>query len=718
MTGVPVLSDGPGGVNARLRQAASTVVRAHALLASEPARIGSLAGVGIVAFLIFTRVLFPAPAPILFLGAVLGSLSALIAMGVVLVYRSTRIINFAQGDLGAISGMLGVLLISGPHWPYFPSLLLGLLAALALGAIVEFVFVRRFADAPRLILTVATIGIAQLLAAGELFLPRAFGRNLAPQNFPAPFRLTFRWEPVIFQGGHVLAIVMVIAAGAGLTAFFRLTRIGVAIRAAAESSERAAQVGVPVRRLGTFVWVLAAALSALASLLRAPLVGVPIGSVLGPALLLRALAAAVIARMYSLPVAFGASVVLGMAEQAVFWHTGRTVVADAVLFCVIIAALLFQRRGSVSRADDAAISSWQMVRSVRAIPRELRSEPEVRAARYGVAALVFAALAVLPLFLAPSRVNLLGAGVILAMVGVSLVVLTGWAGEISLGQMALFGVGAATAVKLYSLGGHFLLCLLAAGTAGAVASVVIGIPALRIRGPFLAVATFSFALVTSSFFLNREFFPWFVVDSRLDRPVLFGKFALESEYKMYYVLLLMLGVVLASVRSLRNSRTGRVLIAGRDNVRAVQSAGVNVLRARLVAFATSGFFAALAGGAFAFHQHALARSAFVPEQSIRIFSMVVFGGLGSLPGVVLGAAYFTAIDYFLPFSGTRLLVSGVGLLIVLMVFPGGVGQVVYDLRDRFLMWVARRRDIIVPSLAGDRRAEMREADPVVAGRAT
>src|SRR5438067_12953517 len=138
------------------------IARAHSALGSDHVRFGSLVALGAIAFLLFTQVLYPAPPAILFLGAVLGSLSALIAMGVVLVYRANRIINFAQGDLGAVAGLFGVLLISGPHWPFFLSVVIGLLAALVLGAVVEFVFVRRFASSPRLILTVATIGIAQL----------------------------------------------------------------------------------------------------------------------------------------------------------------------------------------------------------------------------------------------------------------------------------------------------------------------------------------------------------------------------------------------------------------------------------------------------------------------------------------------------------------------------------------------------------------------------
>ena len=138
-------------------------------------KFGQWCAVGALAFLIFTKFVFPAPNAILFQGAVLGSLSALIAIGIVLTYRANRIINFAQGDLGAVAGVLSVSLIVGWHWSFWPALVVGLVAGIGLGAIVEFLFIRRFAKAPRLILTVATIGIAQVLAGLALFMPRWFG---------------------------------------------------------------------------------------------------------------------------------------------------------------------------------------------------------------------------------------------------------------------------------------------------------------------------------------------------------------------------------------------------------------------------------------------------------------------------------------------------------------------------------------------------------------
>lgn len=675
-------------------------------------RVQLVAAVVILVYVFVARI-FPAPAAILFLGAVLGSLSALVAMGIVLIYRANRFINFAQGDLGALAALLGVLLVAQQGWPLLGGLAVGILAALLLGAVVEILFIRRFSKAPRLIVTVASIGIAQILAGGQLALPSVFGIDFAPQSFPTPFDFTFTWSPVVFSGSHILAMLVVPAVVVGLSAFFRYSRVGVAVRGAAEASERAWLLGIPVTRINVIVWVLAASLSAIGVFLRVPIVGVSIGTVLGPALLLRALAAAVIGRMENLPVTFGAAVVLGMVEQAVFWDTGRTLITDAVLFGVIIAGLLLQRRGKASRVGDESASSWSASREFRPIPPELRSLPEVVWARFGLAAVVALFLIVVPPFISDARVNLMGVGLVYAMVGLSLLVLTGWGGQISLGQMAFFGFGMASAGSLVLNGWNFFLAIVAGALVGAGVAVVIGIPALSIRGPFLAVATLGFALASSSYFLNEEFFGWLVPTERVLRPTLFQRFDLEDELIFYFFLLVLLAFTIRAVISLRASRAGRALVAARDNPRAAQAYGINLTKVRLFGFALSGFIAALAGAAFVFHQHTLARNVLTTEFNIRIFSMAVIGGLGSVPGIIVAAAYFASLDFFVSSPRAQLFTSGAGLLLILLIFPGGLGQILYDLRDAFLRRVAVRRHIVVPSLVADVREETTEDLPTV-----
>ena len=688
----------------KLGDAESSVAR---VLSDPENRIGIQVAIGSLGFFVFVGILYPAPFPIVFLGLVLGSLSALVAMGLVLIYRANRIVNFAQGDLGGLAAVLAASLIVGSHWNFWPAAFVGLLCALALGGLTEFTVIRRFARAPRLILTVATIGLQEVFAAGQLALPKAFDFNLVPQP-PVPFSFRWSWFPVTFNAGHLLVLIAVPLVTLGLIAFFRFTDIGIAVRAQAESADRAALLGIPTKRIGTLVWVIAAGVSGLGVLLRLPIQGVGIGAVLGPSLMLRALAAAVIGRMESLPITFGAALVLGIVEQSVFFVSHSTIVVDAVMFAVILAALLFQRRRRGSRAEETGISTWTAVREIRPIPRELAKLPAVR---YSVVALTLAVcvfLALAPLRMSSGTVSLFGVGLIFAMIIASLVVLTGWAGQISLGQLAFVAFGCAVGGTLAQQGKEFFVTLLAAGLMGAVTALAIGIPALRIRGLFLAVTTLAFAVATGTYFLNRDYFPWLVPDDavRIFRPVLFNKFDLDSsEYAFYYFVLLCTFGVFGAVWSLRHSRTGRALVAVRDNTRAAQAFGISRVRAELVAFALAGFVAAFAGGILVYHQGRVPSIVLETPGNLTVFSMAVIGGLVSIPGALFGSAYLTILEYspLTRVPETRLFASGAGVLFILLLLPGGLGGLMYSVRDSLLRFVARRRNIIVPSLLADVR---------------
>ncbi len=667
-------------------------------------RSGVLVALSVLAVGVLVGVLYPAPLSILFLGLVLGSLSGLVAMGLVLIYRANRIVNFAQGDIGGAAAVLAASLIVGPGWNPLLAMAVGLLAALALGGATEVLVIRRFAKAPRLVLTVATIGLAQLFAVVQLGLPRLFDYDVVPQP-PLPFDFRFTWSPVVFNAGHVLILVVVPVVAAGLAMFFRRTRVGVGVRAAAESSDRAALLGVPVKRINTLVWILAAGVSGVGVLLRLPIQGVSIGDVLGPSLLLRALAAAVIGRMESLPRTLGAALVLGMVEQAVLYQTGRTLVVDAVLFGVILVTLLVQRGGIMERARDAGASTWTALREVRPIPRELRAQPLVQRALVGLAVAGATALVLVPLTWSPSQMSVFGVGVIFAMLLCSLVVLTGWAGQISLGHLAFAAFGAAVAGTLSQRGHDFLVCLAAAALVGMVVALAIGVPALRIRGPFFAVTSLAFALATGAFFLNPEFFPWLVPDRNvgIQRPILFNRYDLASEHAYYYVLLVVFAFVAAMVWRLRTSRTGRTLVAIRDNHRAAQAFGISPVRAQMTAFAVSGLVAGLAGGLFVFQHQGLSGRLLDPMASIGLFLIGVVGSLGSVPGAVIGASYLTFVEFsaFTTTPISRLFASAVGVLFILMVLPGGLGGLFYDLRDGLLRRYARARGLVVPSLLAD-----------------
>jgi branched-chain amino acid transport system permease protein len=662
----------------------------------------------IVSYAVLERLWSP-PFGIIIRGAVAGGLYALVALGIALIYRANRIINFAQGDIGGVPATLAVLLLAALHWPYPLGIAVGLASGIVIGVLVEFVVIRRFSRAPRLVLTVATIGIAQVLTFLEIIMPHWFHANAAPQSFPSPFNFGFDIGGIRFHGNDILAIIAIPAAIAGLAFFLNKTHVGVAVRACAESADRASLLGVPVKRVNLVVWVVAAELATVSVILRAGVVGLPFGSALGLSVLLRTLAAACIGRMEKMPTIVGASLVLGIVEQSAVWGTHKSEIVDLIVFLVILAALLVQRSGLASRAQEAASSSWTAFREVRPLPPELAGRPEVRWARRVLVVLGAALVLAMPKLVGEARTDLATFLAAYLIIALSLLVLAGWAGQISLGQFAFVGVGSATSAWM-TLHWHvdILVGMLVAGVLGAIVAVAIGIPALRIRGLFLAVATLAFTFACGSYLLNRNFFAWIPDEfTNLPRLPLFGRIQIDSTYRFYYFSYAILLACIFGVRAMRRSRVGRVLIATRENERGVQAYGINVTRAKLVAFAFSGFLAAVAGVLIVHQQGAVYPDLADPQSSVQVLVMVIIGGLGSMTGVFAGALYLESLSWFkggLPqaLQGVfQIMGSGLGLVIVLMFLPDGVGSLIYRGRDRLLRELADRKGIVVPSLFAD-----------------
>lgn len=648
------------------------------------------------------------PFGIILNGLVIGTLYALVAFGLILIYRANRLISFVQAGLGAVPGLLGLLLITRRGVPYPIAVLVMLLGAILTGFLVEFLIMRRFTKSPRLIATVATIGIAQILTLVEIFLPGwVGGSKFVESSFPTPFQgLKVEIEGVIFNGDYLAIVVVASAIMIGLGLFFRYTSIGIAVRASAENAERAALLGIPVRNVSTIVWIIAAICSAAAVFLRAPVVGLPAGGSISPLLLLYGLTAAIVAKMDSLPRALLAGMAIGVIDQSAVFGTSKTDLGAALMLPLILVALLTQK-SLVGRAMDTGVSSFRALREFRPIPIELRNLPEVRRARVAGMVVIAAAVLLAPVVLGDIRANLLSLIVIYAMIAVSLVILSGWAGQISLGQFAFAGVGAAVGGGLAANHGiDFFVCLLAAGVAGAVIAVLIGLPALRVQGLFLAVVTLAFAATVQNIVLAPKYFGWLLPDPSkpVARPILYGTLDVRSDTAFYYVCLAMLVLAYLSARSLRTSRSGRVFIALRDNVRAGQSYGLNSSKSRLVAFGVSGFIAAVAGALLSFQQGAVDQGAFPLSQSIEVFIFTVVGGLTSLPGAILGAVYYTGLQSLGPALGFETLAAlgtGVGVLLLLLLLPGGLAEGCFKLRDNALRKVAARRGIRVASLVAD-----------------
>jgi branched-chain amino acid transport system permease protein len=232
---------------------------------------------------------------------------------------------------------------------------------------------------------------------------------------------------------------------------------------------------------------------------------------------------------------------------------------------------------------------------------------------------------------------------------------------------------------------------------------VVGLPALRIKGLFLAVTTLGIAVALDQYFLNQTTFPQFIPLNGVHRPLLLQRFDLNNNYDLYLTCLAFLGLaVLASV-GLRKARAGRVLIGVRDNERAAASAAVPTTSVKLAGFAVAGVIAGVAGALDVYLLQALNPGSFPAVDSMTVFGYSVIGGLGSVTGVLLGVLIFKFLESVTAFGTYHLAISGAALLWVLQVLPGGFGQVVYSVRDRLLRVVADRRGLIVPSLVADKR---------------
>jgi branched-chain amino acid transport system permease protein len=670
------------------------------------------------AVLVFTQFVLPGtgggrgtPAAILFAGAVHGLLTALTAAGIIVIYRTTRVVNFAQTAIGAAGAELTFQLLQLTKVPFVLAFPAGVVLAGLCGLVFDLSVGRRFFKSPRLVLTVATIAAAGLLGGVSRravnllpFFPRnrtldqLLGSVSLREHLPFPgytfhvgsFNTRFGFAELFAIQAAVVSLVLV-----GL--FFRWTRAGVAVRAMAENPDRASLLGISVGTLTSTAWVIAALLSGVSVILTGALTNPGTAGGIAPTVLLPALAAAVLARMRSLPIAVGAAVLLGAATESATWsYKHDAPLVDLALFLVVAVGLLAQRRTTV-RAEADTTSGWQATEEQRPIPREMLAVPSVRWTRYVLAALALVGVALYP-FLVSTGPTVLGGVIALnAVVALSIVVLTGWAGQVSLGQFGLVAIGAVVGGAITGTSSAtFWIAVPIATVLTAAFAVVIGIPALRIRGLFLAVTTFAFAIAVSSVLFEKRYFGW-LLPREVRRPALL-LVNFEDERSMYFLCVGVLVLAIVLVVNLRRSFFGRALIGGRDNEANLESFGVVAVRAKLTAFAVSGALAGLAGAVFAAQQRGVSGASFVPQRSIDLFLLAVLGGVTSVPGALLGALYFNLSTYFFPGNVIFDALQPFAVLLLLYIAPGGLIALVNQVRDAWLRVIAQRRGMVVPGL--------------------
>jgi len=638
---------------------------------------------------------FDVPRQVVFSGAVTGVTYGVMAVGIILIFRSTRVVNFAIGEMGGFSAALLYRLVIDWDAPFWLSFVACLAVGAAFGAAIELLVVRRLFTAPRVILLVALIGASQLLLFFQVILPDV--TQVRP--FPTPW--SDRWDVagVVVRSQELLVLVVMPLLVAALALFLSRTRYGLAIRASAANADAARLAGINIKKMSTVVWVIAGALASMGAMLFAPLspTGLtPLG--LGPGLLLRVLAAALVAGMTSMPVALAAGVVIGASESLVTfnWNDQRGLL-DALLFVLVVVALLVRRRGRAFA--ETGTGRWSFAPRVRPVPAALERVWWVRGLP-ATAGLVVVLIAFAPLvvFDLPSQQHAWTRVLVYALVALSLTVLTGWAGQLSLGQFAFVGLGGMSTAAFVREGVGFVPALVLGAFVAALAAIVIGTPALRRPGLFLAIVTFAFAVGTASWLLWRGVFLDGDTEAELPRQVLpmpaflTGEgLDLRANGSYYAITLVVLVAMVAAVAWLQRSRLGRSMIAVRDNERAAASLGISPTAVKLVAFGIGGWLAGLAGGLLVGLLRETRPTDYLAAESLRVISIVVIGGLSSVAGAVLGAFWVVGLPVLFDDSiEIGLLTSGAGLLILLLYFPGGLVQVVYSLRDALFSIAARR----------------------------
>jgi ABC-type branched-subunit amino acid transport system ATPase component/ABC-type branched-subunit amino acid transport system permease subunit len=628
---------------------------------------------------------FALPTEILVLGLVTGLTYGLLGMGLTLVYRSTRVLNFAHGEIGALPAVLVPVLVVNHGMSWWVVTPIAILLAGALGGLTEFAVIRRLTNAPRLIVLVATIGVAQVLLVINLLIPRE--GELARSQFPVPFHWGFNVGNYFVSPGQVLILVMAPLVMVGLSAFLGRTTIGMASRAAAENREAAQLAGVPVKRVSLLIWIVAGLLSGVSAILVGPTKPVLTQVALGPSLMVRALAAAMIGGLVSLPWVFAGGVAIGVLEALVSFNYPRGGALELVLFVVIMVSLGFRKGlGQLARGGEA--STWSLSGAVRTLSPKLARRPDLRGARLLGLGAALAVAVVAPVWASSASRVLMTSVVLFALMGLSLVVLTGFAGQVSLGQFAFVGLGAVVGGRMLQLGYAPWMALLYSIGAGAVAALVIGLPALRIRGLFLAVTTLAFAAATGTWLFGQR---WLVtvIGSRtslqIDRPSFFG-IDFHDTRRYYWLCLGVFVLTAAMVNRLRATGIGRAMMAVRDNEPAAATLAVPPRRVKLLAFVLAGMIASMAGFFYGGLVVRFGSASFSPVESLNLLAMVIFGGVTTITGAVLGALWVRGIPYFFG-ANAGLLASGMGLLVVLLVLPGGLAGLAFRLRDRFVRWL-------------------------------
>jgi branched-chain amino acid transport system permease protein len=648
----------------------------------------------------------------LLLGLGGGAIVAALAVGLLITYRASGVVNFAHAALGMwvaytylelrqrgelILPIIGLpdrvqIVPDGYRPTWATALVISLALAAVYGLVVYLLVFRPLRHAPALANVVASLGLfLYLLAIADL---RVGGQgaavtrpeNLLPDDVIGVLGVDLPADRLWLAG-------LVVAATLGLAAVYRFTRFGLATRAAAESEKGAVLLGYSPERLAAVNWMLAVVLAGAAVILIAPVAGIsPTGTSL---LIVPALAAAVVGGFRSFLLATIAGFGIGLVQSELLnvqadWRWLPDVgLQQGVPFVLIIATLAL--RGQVLPARGA-LETGRFPRSPR---------PNHVVAWTGV----LCSLALVGLFTLDStwRQGIIVTAVT-ALIALSIVVLTGYVGQISLMPMALAGVSAFAMIKLTTSADlPFPLAPLLAALVSVGVGLVVGIPAVRVRGMNLAIVTLAAAVAIEELVLGWGWFTGGLGGAEVPRPELAGvdlgiqasgaDFPRPAFGVLCVVVLAASGVVVAN---LRRGTTGLHWLAVRSNERAAAAVGIDVRRAKLTAFAFSSLLAGLGGTLLAYEYRTLSVNSFVVFQSLALLAITYLGGIASILGALVAGALTQGGLLTAVLGGetsqTQFAINGVLLIVVATVYPEGITGALYAVARRVSGRARRRND--------------------------
>jgi branched-chain amino acid transport system permease protein len=608
------------------------------------------------------------------LGIVTGAIYGILATGLVVTYNTTGVFNFAQGAVGAIAAFSYWQLWQDWHWPFLLAIVVIIFVEAPLLALaVEYVLFRRIHGASverslmvSLGLLVILLGVATIFWSSPDIVRSVPSYFTSADGAIGSVRL-FGANGVTIQYQQIMIVVVAAVVAVGLGFFLRKVRLGVGMRAVVDDPELVAMAGAKPYRMSQSGWVVGFMLAALAGVLLAPIVGQT--GLTADELTLLALngfAAAVVGRLRNLPMTFVGALVLGLITQyCVGYLPGHinpglaselTEVIPVAFFFLVLLVIPAARLAPAGRLA-------------------LRPVPKVVTARQSVAGaiLLVAGFVVLAVIVGNTALATLSQGLAFGIVGLSLVLLVGYAGQVSLCQLTFMGIGAFTMGKVFA-GDSWWGLILAVIVSGAVGAAV-ALPALRLRGLYLALATFAFGQVMySAFFNNNSVIPdgTSINVGRVPLPFLHtvGDRAMLIEVSVAAALCALL------VGAVRRSTFGRRLVAMSDSPAAFATVGLSSVRTKMIVFSLSAAMAGLGGVLYAGQQGGIGANDVQFIGSLTILLWVAIWGIRTLTGALLGgltAAALPVLQTHLPHSLADLtgLAAGIGI-ILLANFPDGI----------------------------------------------